>query len=294
MRDIWKPVDLLSLVFIALLAVVTLAASSRIPHWGWTLSRLALLAAALPTVAWYASRPETRPRAAYLRAFVPIAVILVAFDSLGDIIPWLWPRYADDLLIKIDHALFGVHPTVWFERFIHPLLTSLLQAAYISYYPMSVTLGILLLAKRREAEFDTAFFGIALCFYLSYLGYLLVPAVGPRFTLQDIQTSGLQAGEFTLAVQHLLNTLEHNKTDAFPSGHTAVAITTLYYAWKFRERIYAAFLAPTVLALMVSTVYLRYHYVIDVLAGIVLALVTIVIAPRAYNAFGGSHRHSDK
>ncbi len=294
MRGIWKPVDLLSLAFISLLAVVSLAASSRIPHWEWTLFRLGLLGAALPITAWYAKKPGASPGAAMLHAFLPIAVILVSFDSLGDIIPWIWPRYADELLIKVDYALFGVHPTVWLERFIHPRLTSFLQAAYITYYPMAVVLGILLFTKRREAEFDAAFFGIALCFYLSYLGYLLVPAVGPRFTLEDVQTIGLQAGDFTLAIQDFLNTLEHNKTDAFPSGHTAVALTTLYYAWKFRERTYAAILAPTVPALMISTVYLRYHYVIDVFAGIVLALATIVIAPRAFTAFGGSHRNSDK
>ena len=209
-------------------------------------------------------------------------MIVVAFDSLGDLIPWIWPHYFDDELIRIDRAIFGVHPTVWMERFIHPVMTNVLQIAYISYYPMSITLGIVLIMKHRTAAFDEAVFGIVLCFYLSYVGYLLVPAVGPRFTLADLQTTGLQASSFTLAIQNTLNALEHNKTDAFPSGHTAVALMTLYYAWKFREKRYATILAPTVLALILATVYLRYHYVIDVIAGVLLTVLTIGIAPALY------------
>ena len=76
-----------------------------------------------------------------------------------------------------------------------------------------------------------------------------------------------------------LNNLENTKTDAFPSGHTAIALLSLYYAWKFREKTYTTVLVPSVLALILSTVYLRYHYVIDVIAGVLLAALTIIIAP---------------
>ena len=37
-----------------------------------------------------------------------------------------------------------------------------------------------------------------------------------------------------------------------------------------------------VAALMVSTVYLRYHYVIDVIAGIALCAVAVFLAPFLY------------
>jgi membrane-associated phospholipid phosphatase len=167
------------------------------------------------------------------------------------------------------------------ERFIHPLLTAVLQFAYISYYPMAVVLGVTLAVRKKRKEFDEAVFGIALCFYLSYIGYLAVPAIGPRFTLADIQNRSLDAGPFILAIQETLNTLENTKMDAFPSGHTAVALMTLYYAWKTKERVLAGVLLPMVSALIVSTVYLRYHYVIDVLAGIALAGLTAWAAPKA-------------
>ena len=280
MRGTCKPVDLLSLMFIALLAAVTLAASPRLPHAGWLLARYAALVVSLVIFARYSRLSSAPIWSRLFHAFLPVLIVPVLFDSIGDIIPWVRPRYFDDLLISIDYRLFGGHhPTVLLERFIHPLLTTVLQFAYISYYPMATALGVVLYMKKNETAFDEAIFGIILCFYLSYLGYLLIPAVGPRFTLAHLQTRDLAAGPLVVAIQDTLNALENTKTDAFPSGHTAVALMTLYYAWKFRERILVFLLVPAVAGLIVSTVYLRYHYVIDVIAGIALTALTVYLAP---------------
>ena len=92
-------------------------------------------------------------------------------------------------------------------------------------------------------------------------------------------TNGLAASPLVVAIQETLNALENTKTDAFPSGHTAVALMTLYYAGKFRERVLVALLIPAIAGLIVSTVYLRYHYVIDVSAGIALTALTVYLAP---------------
>jgi membrane-associated phospholipid phosphatase len=289
MRDNFKPVDLLSLAFLTLLAAVTLAASSRIPHAGWLLARFLLLMLSVVLLAGYAGRRGAPPWAATVHAFLPVLMVPVIFDSLGDIIPWIWPSYLDDLLIKADLFLFGGrHPTVLLEQMIHPALTTVMQIAYISYYPMAVALGAVLYARNKRAAFDEAVFGIILCFYLSYLGYLAFPAVGPRFTLAHMQTRDLAAGPLVAAIQDALNALENTKTDAFPSGHTAVALMTLYYAGKSRERVLAALLLPAVTGLILSTVYLRYHYVVDVIAGMALTALTAYLAPPLYAWFSPS------
>jgi membrane-associated phospholipid phosphatase len=54
---------------------------------------------------------------------------------------------------------------------------------------------------------------------------------------------------------------------------------SLFYAWKVREKKLFAGLIPVVTGLIISTVYLRYHYVIDVIAGIALTVLTIALAP---------------
>lgn len=278
MRITFRPADLLSLYFIALLSVLTVF-FLPLPAWGRLLGTYGLLALAVASLAVLEKRHGRSGRLSSLRPAAYVVIILVIFNSLGDLIPAVWPRTFDDVLIRIDFALFGVHPTLWLEKTIHPALTAALQLAYISYYFIPLSLGALLVVKGRERELEESLFGIVLCFYLSYVGYLLVPAVGPRFTLAHLQTAGLQAGPVTQAVQGALNGLEHNKTDAFPSGHTAVALVTLFYAGKCREKALFRILIPIVSSLILSTVYLRYHYVIDVLAGAMLAALTILISP---------------
>lgn len=279
MRIPFTSADLLSLSFIGLLSILTVFFIPSIASWGKLLTTYYLLAAAITALALYRKRTALVKSGFYLHAILTVITILMIFNSLGDLIPGIWSSTFDDVLIKIDHALFGVHPTVWMERIISPGLTALLQCAYISYYFIPLSLGVVLIAKGKHDEFEEALFGIVLCFYLSYIGYLLVPAVGPRFTLDHIQTTDLQAGPFIQEIQSVLNGLEHNKTDAFPSGHTAVALMTLYYAWKKKEKALSAVLLPIVLGLIISTVYLRYHYGVDVLAGIALTILTIYLAP---------------
>jgi len=292
MRSPLKPVDLLSLSLIALLSVIAVVFSRSVPSWGWLIARYALLALVIVSVALYTFGSQSGKLALSVHAFLPVFIIPVIFDSLGDLIPSIWPRYLDDILIHIDRGLFGVNPTVWMERFIHPMLTNFLQLAYISYYFIPISLGIVLAARKKQNNFDEAIFGIVLCFYLSYIGYLLFPAIGPRFTLGHLQTTGFQASPMALAIQNALNRLENTKTDAFPSGHTAVALMTLYYAWKSREKVLFWTLIPVVSSLVISTVYLRYHYVIDVIAGVLLSTLTIYLAPRVNKALSPSSEKS--
>ena len=294
MRNIFRAVDLLTLSFLALCSIITLLFSSAIPNWAWLMTQYLLIALVISAFTVYARKEQAWKPAVYLYSFLPVLIIPIIFNSLGDLIPWLWPRYLDDILIRIDYALFGVHPTVWMERLIHPVLTMLLQLAYISYYPMPVVLVLILFMKNKSREFDEAMFGLLLCFYLSYIGYILVPAIGPRFTLIEFQTMSLQAGPVTLSIQEALNTLEHNKADAFPSGHTAIALQSLYYAWKAKEKILSRALIPIVASLIFSTVYLRYHYVIDVIAGIGLAVLSVSVAPQLYRWFSGSTEHANQ
>lgn len=280
MRKLFGPADFLTLIFLSLLIILTLFSIPMNPTWPGLLSTYTVLGGAVALTATYRRHARSSARGLYVSAAITVVTILLIFNSLGKLIAGLRPGTFDNALIAIDHALFGVHPTVWMERLINPLLTALLQFAYISYYFIPLSLGFVLIAKGRRDEFDEALFGIVLCFYLSYVGYLLVPAIGPRFTLAHLQTADLQAGPFITMIQETLNGLEKNKTDAFPSGHTAVALMTLYYAWKKKEGLLAGILLPVASALVFSTIYLRYHYVIDVIAGIALTGLTIALAPR--------------
>lgn len=290
MRTLLTPIDRLTLCMLALLLAVMLffvPAAHAWPQPGSTYLLLIFAVVSLAVLDRYAGAWEILSS---IRVFAPVVIIAIVFNSLGRLISGIGSRHYDDVLIRIDYALFGAHPTVWMERFNNPLLTGLLQAAYISYYFMPIALAVVLYFRDDRNAFNSAAFAIVLCFYLSYIGYLLVPAVGPRFTLSNVQTADLSAGPVTMWIRQTLDGLEQNKTDAFPSGHTAVALVSLFYAWKCREKVLFWILVPAVSALIVSTVYLRYHYAVDVIAGILLAALTVLIAPGTYRLFSGSSR----
>jgi membrane-associated phospholipid phosphatase len=294
MRPVLTPSDLLTLSFLVLFSGLAVLSAHLNPAWAVLISTYAVLAVAILAVAIYRAKADSSKKGFYLSVFVTVITVLSIFNSLGSLITGLHSTTFDANLIAVDHALFGVHPTVWLERLISPALSAFFQFAYISYYFIPLSLGIVLIVKGRFGEFEEALFGILLCFYLSYVGYLLVPAIGPRFTLSHLQTGGLQVSPFIEKIQDALNTLERNKTDAFPSGHTAVSLMTLYYAWRKKEKRLFAGLIPLVTGLVISTVYLRYHYVIDVIAGIALMILTVYLAPVLFIALSRVTRKRDR
>ncbi len=211
----------------------------------------------------------------------PVICVLVIFNSLELLVHDINPGDIDPLLIRLDYLIFKGYPTVMLESFENPLLTDILQIAYSSYYFLPISLGILLKLRNRDEEFDRTVFLILLCFYLSYIGYMLFPALGPRYTMNHLQSSDLQGLFLAEHIQGLLNRLEGIKRDAFPSGHTAVALVVSGLAYRFHMGFFYLTL-PVVAMLIFSTVYCRYHYVVDVIGGIILAALTFFVGEKYY------------
>ncbi len=274
-----RPADALNFAFLLFLSAVVLVFRDRIAGTS------ALLAEYAGLIALQAAMIRLKKKGGFFLLchdlIFPVFCILVVFESLGRIVHSINPVDIDPMLIRLDYMLCGGNPTVMLERWTSPLLTDLLQLSYASYYFLPITLGAFLLARRDKEAFERSLFLIMLCFYLSYVGYMLWPALGPRFTVDHLQHIELRGLFIAGPVQELLNRLEGIKRDAFPSGHTGVALTVLYLAFRHEKRLFGYF-APVVLALIFSTVYLRYHYVVDVIAGVVLATVTILTGETYY------------
>ena len=181
--------------------------------------------------------------------------------------------------------MFGVNPTVWIERFTWPPLTEVFQLTYSTYYLLPVILGVVLWRKKRFDDFFFWVFVLMFGFYLSYLGYIAVPAVGPRFlpSIVEAQTKPLTGVCFFLPVRQMLDRAEGITRDCFPIGHTELTLLVLFYAYKLHRRSFWLFL-PFGIGIILSTVYLRYHYVIDVVAGALLAVAVVAVAEPLHRA----------
>lgn len=216
-----------------------------------------------------------------IRTFNPLIIIPTNFHELHYLVHNISPVDFDQLLIKIDYAIFGVHPTVWLEQFSNPVITEYLQIIYATFYFLPIVL-VLILCRRKQAENVHYFiYIIVFGFYLSYMTYFLVPAIGPRFTLDHLQMNPVTGLWLTQPIIDTLNLLEDIQRDAFPSGHTEMTILTMIYAWKFSKK-YFWVLTVVGSSMIISTVFLRYHYVIDVIAGALLAYVVYILADPLY------------
>src|SRR3990172_10979694 len=185
MRHI-APFHALSLFFLVGLMILTLFFRGRIPPWSASLIRYAVLVSILIIIqiSYYRNMGKVR---AFIYYFSPIAFIISIYESLGDLIQYLQPDF-DPVLIEIDFSIFGVHPTVWIEKWIVPWFTDLMSLAYISYYLIPVTMIGILYWKNRTEDLKMSLFVLALSYYLSFVGYILFPAIGPRYTLTHLQS----------------------------------------------------------------------------------------------------------
>ena len=71
---------------------------------------------------------------------------------------------------------------------------------------------------------------------------------------------------------------------ALPSSHVAASICTVWFSFRYRLRVRHLHLVAVIL-LCLSTIYCRYHYVIDVLAGLLTIAVLLPLGNQLFNRY---------
>ena len=282
------PADKVVIAYLAAVGGLVVLSAGRVPFWWVFAAAHVATIAAVVLIAKYDRRVAALPRslAGLVHAWYSLVLVPLTYKELSYLIPLVHPRDFDWELAAIDHRMLGLHPTVWLERLTAPWLSEILQLSYITYYFLPLLLGVTLWRKSRFDEFHFFLFVMVLGFYLSYLGYIAVPAIGPRFILADQQTIPLKGIWMFDRIRVSLDRAEGVTRDCFPSGHVELSLLVLYCARRFHRRIFW-WILPAGMALIVSTVYLRYHYVIDVVAGALLAAVIVIAAGPLYRMLGG-------
>ncbi|MBL0386780.1 inositol phosphorylceramide synthase [Tumebacillus sp. ITR2] len=211
---------------------------------------------------------------------LPFCVLLIIYRALDFYIPLFSPIDRDGWLLHIDAWMFGVQPSIWLEPLIRPWLTDYLSFVYMIWFPMIFFTLLLMMLKSRQAV--SGYVAAALfAFYVGYVSYTIVPAIGPLYSLADTYTTSLSGGGIT-EMQRAVVTSQQDMNisrDCFPSLHTAISCVMLYFVWTYRRK-WMWLYGPLVVSILISTVYLRYHYVIDVIAGIGLATLTCWLGRR--------------
>jgi membrane-associated phospholipid phosphatase len=222
----------------------------------------------------------------FILQWYTLPLIFLTFKEMYLMVHAINPQDLDYLLIKADRFIFGVDPTSLLDKIATRGLTEFLQICYSSFYLLWIILGIDLLKNKNQEGFLFFLFTLMYGFYTSFVGYIFVPAIGPRFTLYnfanlDHDLPGLYLTSF---LRHIINSGESitnianaamlAQRDCFPSGHTEMTIITIAIAIKYRAKS-SMLLLPLGLGLIFATVYMRYHYGVDVIAGVLFAIFVL-------------------
>jgi membrane-associated phospholipid phosphatase len=223
----------------------------------------------------------------YFRHWYPLPLLASCYKEMAILIPAVRGATSDQWLADLDFSIWHANPTVSLERVQTPALTDFLQLAYTLYVPAVLLVPWLLWRKRRFADFRYCAFLISLGLLASYIGYILVPARGPRFLLNHLQHLPIQGGWVVDLMRTTLDRLESVHYDCFPSGHIELTIIASWSSRQISKRLSPVYLTYT-LCIIFATVYLRYHYTVDLVAGALLAAILIAAGPIMYRKLSGS------
>ncbi len=214
------------------------------------------------------------------------STVFSSYFELRIILPAAAPRAVDSTLIAIDQAVFHYEPAVAWDRFVTPTTTEWFAFFYFGYFFLLAIhiLPFMFLGKNMGilARFATAIFFV---FCGGHLLYIVVPGWGPYKVLAGSFAHELQGGLFWGMVKAAVVGAGAQK-DIFPSLHTAVPSMFTLLAWKHRHefRLFryswwsVGFCTSQII---VATMFLRWHYLIDICAGLTLATLAVQLADRA-------------
>ena len=218
-----------------------------------------------------------------LQAGITISIMMSLYLLLGYLAFAVIPWNGDRLLSEIDQWLgFGGIPVVTFGHLLSSRIIegfALIYAAFIPYLYLSI---FLYLMNRRDQERALFMCAVTITYALSFTGYLLVPAHGPIIFHQDDFSSPLTGGYF---LQLVVDSVARGggPHGAFPSLHVGASWCLCFFDLR-RGQLRGMLYVPLVLGICLATLALRYHYLIDLLAGFSIATFAVFAAEKIYRS----------
>jgi hypothetical protein len=220
-----------------------------------------------------------RPGASWVpwaRAIGTVTVMMILYNPLGRPVLSMIPWRADAWIEAADRAIFaGYSPARWAARHVGDRGIEFWSAIYGFFVPflyLSIFLGCVGRPSRERSRFLA---GFAVTYALAYLGYLFLPTTGPIEFLGTVPPRG--GAVHRMIVASVASTGGNH--GAFPSLHVGASTFLCLFDLRY-DRLRGLTYAPMVVLIAFSTLFLQYHYVVDLLAGVAIALVADRAAAR--------------
>lgn len=294
-RGFWRRFELAELLLICywcIAAALQLAAAPAIARRDGVPAVVGLLlcdAGMIALITWLAGATTAWPAARRLstRSALVFLTFYVGFMLLPAYAVLVMGNSFEVELLWFDLQLFGAPLVELLEPWLVAGLTDFTQFCYASHFLLPFILFGLLLADHRLAEARLLGAAVAFAVLTCFAIYVIVPARSPYVMAELRGGSAIAAFDGPIpyataaaaVIREWLHENELFKHDCFPSGHTQLSLTVLIGSWRYHRRSFPFFIV-VVGGLIFATLYLRYHYVIDLVAGALLAWLGWWLIPR--------------
>ncbi len=206
-----------------------------------------------------------------LRDWYPLIIVTFFYEETGYLNQIVFKGFWDKFIFFFEKQVFGFDLGLkLYLKFNNIFLNELMYLSYFSYYLIIPILGFLIYKNNRKM-FHIFLFSIMLTYYICYICYIFIPIAGP-FEYEHIKINGIIFDK----IIHFFYKHGELPGSAMPSSHVAIALIVLIYS-KLTNNYFYIFLIIFIL-LTISTIYLRYHYFLDVEAGILTGIFSFYLA----------------
>jgi hypothetical protein len=269
--------DVVCIAFMLGLLLLGIANHTRVQDWPIS-ERNLLIAAMLYCAASAGIRllPEGLASTWALTASVTLLLSFL-FQAMAAFQHVLVSGWMDGSLVSRETALTGTESTLFLQRFCSPWVTEWMMFAYVIYVPLLPVTALLCFRTGGPEGARDFLFNLALVNVACNAVFLLFPVAGPLFYNPEQYTAPLRGGFFTYC-SRLLHAGAHYPGGSLPSPHCAATTVMLVMLYKHNRALFYVLL-PTLATVYVATVYGRFHYVWDSIAGIVAAVAVLKMSP---------------
>lgn len=275
----FRPLDLATLIYIFFeLAVIAIFMPMQA---AWFVYIGFYLCAAGMAVMFTLMKPAGILKA--VRLVYPLLIITLFYEALDKQIFLIHGRSFDNVIVNLEQVILGIDMSFFFQRYMEIWLNEVMSFFYLSYYFIPPTAILLMAFHKRWDPLEKMSLAAVTTFFSCYAIFILFPVVGPRVYLESIYYLPLMGPVFTPLAQGVV---EKGGLfgGAMPSSHCAVTLVVVWFLVReFRALRYPAYF--TLMMLCTATVYGRFHYISDVVAGLSLGAACIWLTSRWQDRF---------
>ena len=299
----WVVTEKITLLYALFTTLLTLFFWNNLNHpVQLLLTRAFIIGGIVVTNLFYRKAPSRATL--FLRQFYPLTLLGVWYPDTYEFCQLF--AYKDYIFSAADAFLFGCQPSIAFSAtFPGKIWSELFHMGYFSYFPM-IMITVLASLNTKPCQFARTSFVVLGSFFLYYAIYLFLPVAGPQYYFQAVGIDTIQQGIFPevgdwfrthtemlpspgpegffRSMIEMTQTTGERPTAAFPSSHVGISTILMFLLYQNNRKL-LKYMLPFYFFLVGATVYIQAHYLVDVIGGLISAVLIFWLTNRLFPVF---------